>query len=280
MDIESGKLGLRAILHSTPTPSDLRELIEKEIFEVICNRSLGWVGNDVSFLQDIPSLRAFTLLSTSCIDLKPLETLSRLEKLSLHVVKAKSFDFSKLESLRDCSIDWIRGAETLFPLPRIEGLSIQALPQQHCSNLATMEMLADLKLFGAKFNVFSECGKLRKLKTLRLAGCRKLKSLAGLKDSENLEKLIIQGCPIGRIDDVRFLEKLKILVIDDCGEIETITPISALRTLEELVISGTTKVQDGDLNLIRFLPALKSFSARNFKHYNPSVQCLIKGIGE
>jgi len=278
MDFESGKLGLRASLRKIPTHSDLKELNEKKVSEIVCNSSLGWVGDDLSFLQAIPTVKSFTLLSASSIDLKPLQILSHLEKLSLHAPRAKTVDFSKLELLRDCSIEWISGAETLFLLPKIQRLSIQELPKQHLPSFALMGMLDELKLFGAKIDEFSECGKLGKLKYLRLAGCRKLNSLTGLRHSEHIESLIIQGCPIGNIDDIRFLQKLQNLVIDDCREIETLRPIEGHVALKHLVISGTTKVKDGDLDLIRFLPALKSFSARNFKHYSPSVKYLTKLI--
>jgi hypothetical protein len=88
-----------------------------------------------------------------------------------------------------------------------------------------------------------------------------------------LETLSIEDCKrLRRIDELATLTSLRSLKLANCGEIESLKPLASLRVLENLYAWESTRVRDGDLDVLLSLPRLKTIAMMSRGGYRPPLE--------
>lgn len=215
-------------------------------------------------LESLPAaqMRKIALNRWSTKELSPLERMTNLEKLHIKLFREPLDPISKMTKLRYA---WIQG-----PAKGWAKLRDCAMLEEACF---IDVQIANLR----RWNTFS------RLRSLILSG-RGVKSLVGLEQCEQLEKLtllnlrmddlsplrelthlktLILSMPAGDVDleSVAAVPALRSLTIDDSAitdaeilELPSVKPLAKLSRLEELTLF--CKVEDGDLAPLLELPRL------------------------
>lgn len=227
-------------------------------------------GDDLSFLERLPSLRGLVLNAGEVRDLSPIQALGALETLTLNTPSKPrmELDFKAFGALETLRMYWNPGFESVFACESLRSLWMFGPPD------------ADLARFGA----------LPSLRRLELSQGRKLVSTAGVGDLEflglyqqaaledfsglpaELRVLAIEGSKkLSTLDAVGPLTKLTRLKVANCGDLASLKPLTGLIELEEFFAWESTRVLDGDLSVLLELPRLHQIGMRDRREYRPRV---------
>jgi internalin A len=229
--------------------------------------SIAVRGDDLSFLERLPSLRGLVLNAGEARDLSPAEGLHGLETLTLNTAPKPriALDFGAFSRLRTLRMYWNAGFESVFACSSLESLFVFGPPD------------ADLARYGA----------LPRLRRLELSQGRKLLSTAGVGAGvtflglyqqgalrelvlpDGLEVLAVEGSKqLSELVTVPSLQRLKVA---NCGDIASLAPLRGLEALEEFFAWESTRIVDGDLSVLLELPRLRAIGMRDRREYRPRV---------
>lgn len=260
----------RCLVLTAPWSGGIKSIIEKENISVLrLSQSVGWKGDDISFLKELPSLRGVEVYSWGVKDLTPLQSLKELEYLGLQCEFSKAPDFSDFKSLKICKLLWRPKAKTIFSCSSLSLLNIVNYPSGDLTDIESMKDLQRLQLTSKKLVSLSGVEKLVSLSTLDLAECSKLENLSGVEKCQQLETVELEGCK--KIHDISLLGELKNiknLVLTDCGKIRSLQPLASCRLLENITFVGDTIIEDGMLAPLLDIPQLKKMWFVDKKHYS------------
>src|SRR4051812_14803508 len=200
-------------------------------------------GDDLSFLARLPDLRGLVLNAGEARDLSAVQSLSRLETLTLNTpAKPRlELDFTAFPALRILRMYWNPGFESVFWCSSLESLFVFGPPD---ADLARFPPVRRLELSQGR-KLTSTAGAPRSLEFL---GLYQQRALSELVDLPALQVLAIESCKqISSLDAVAGLP-LRRLKVADCGEIASLAPLRGMSELEEFFAWESTRVLDGDLS--------------------------------
>lgn len=259
----------RCLVLAAPWSDRFKSIIDKENISVLrLSQSAGWNGNDISFINYLPSLSGVEIYSWGVKDITPLESISNLEYLGLQCEFTKAPDFSKLKKLKVLKLFWRPKAKTIFACDELNLLNIVNYPSENLKELNRMSLLRRLQLTSKKIKSLSGIEELSSLSILDLADCPKLEDLSGIDKCQQIEIVEIENCK--RVYDIAILSELKNLkeiVLTDCGAVKSLRPLAHSQSLESITFIGGTTIEDGDLTSLLDIPTLKKMWFANKRHY-------------
>ena len=101
--LEDGKYGRRAAIESAWSPAMRDYLVAKDVVELELNYAKGWIGDDISFLRELPHLLSFMMIDIELSSLEPIHALRDLRCLSVTAVRKMELrlnEFRQLEGMR------------------------------------------------------------------------------------------------------------------------------------------------------------------------------------
>ncbi|HDX8615230.1 TPA: hypothetical protein RQN55_001388 [Aeromonas dhakensis] len=267
-EVENG-MG-RCLVLTAPWSDDFKSIIDKENIAILrLSQSAGWNGNDISFINGLPSLAGVEIYSWGVKDITPLESISNLEYLGLQCEFTKAPDFSKLNKLKVFKALWRPKAKTIFSCDKLNLLNIINYPSENLKELNSMSLLRRLQLTSKKIKSLSGIEGLRSLSILDLAECPKLENLSGIDQCPQIEIVEIENCK--KVYDIAILSELKNLkeiVLTDCGAVKSLRPLAHSKSLESITFIGDTTIEDGELTSLLDIPTLKKMWFVNRRHYS------------
>jgi hypothetical protein len=246
-----------------------------EYADMIASRGLAVLsimvrGDDLSFLERLPGLRGLVLNAGEVRDLSAVQSLLRLETLTLNTpAKPRlSLDFGAFPLLERLRMYWNPGFESVFSCRRLETLWVFGPPDADLTRFGGMSGLRRLELSqGRKLSSTEGVGELQFLGLYQQTGLEQLRFLP-----PGLRVLAIESCKkLGSIDAVASLRHLQRLKVANCGEIASLAPLAGLVELEEFFAWESTRIVDGDLSVLLELPRLRQIGMQDRRDYRPRV---------
>jgi hypothetical protein len=266
---EDGTLGRRAVVRSLWSDRFANELKRRGAAELELNQGKGWHGTDLSFLAELPELKSFEIFDFNISDISPIHHLHQLKRLAVTTYCSTAIDFSAFPQLQSCALEWRPKAASLFQCTTLKDLFLNRYKGKDANAFARLINLESLAILNAPVENLQGLPALAKLRSLRLGGLRRLRSLSGVEDLVNLEELEIHTCrAIRSIDEIRSLPRLKKLHLNNDGGIDSLKPLAGLAQLESVLFYESTNIVDGDLSPLLRLKNLSRVSFRNRRHYS------------
>lgn len=269
MKIEDGEYGRRAVITSAWSPEITRYLLANSVVELELNDGKGWRGSDLSFLKELPQLRAFTIIDYFGMPSEePIHFLHELRKLEVMTYSKTSIRFSEFPQLEDCSLEWRARCESLFSCAALKRLFLNRYKKKNVDAFSNLPSLERLGILNAPIENLVGLRNLKCLRYLRLGGLRCLTSLTGIEGLKALEELDVDTCRrIRSIREVSSLLLLRKLHLSNCGEIESLKPLESLKGLEWVTFVESTNIVDGDISPLLLQGSLSRVSYQNRRHY-------------
>jgi len=203
-------------------------------------------------------------------DWASISNMSSLGRLSIGAcwrIPWESFGNKHVESL-SCTWDK-RYAVSHLHFPSLKYLKVIGWREESLDSLALLKGLTYLDLVDSRqLQRLTSPEILPPLSALRLRGAPKLRSLEGVGALRQLIVLHLEGLKkIESYDVISNLESLRGLIVRGCAPIASLAALSKLSELEFLVL-GDTKVDDGNLEMLKSYPALKKVMFKNKRGYN------------
>ncbi len=159
--------------------------------------SYGFNGHDISFLKDLSYLRSLELYCWDAMSINVIESLPQLEVIGLQCKSSQEIDFRVFYQLRIALVTWSKGMSSLLTLKSIQKLNIQNYPHRDLQHIRSMQSIKELFLTS-----------------------RKLESLKGIEELQQLELLDLYNCPfLSSVADSKRCPKLKTVEIEACNRI-------------------------------------------------------------
>jgi hypothetical protein len=267
--LEAGKYGVRAVVRSPLSESDLQELLSTQVAELELNDGKGWRGTDLSFLERLPHLKSLKIIDLRIQAVDGIHTLHELRALEVITYCRSAIEFATFPCLEECSIHWRPRAASIFGCATLKRLFIDGYDGRDVTAFGQLSKLESLAILNAPLESLQGVGSLTKLRKLRLGNLKRLRSLVGIEGLWSLEELDINTCPaIHSIDQVSQLAELKILLLNNVGDIESLKPLARLEKLETVLFYESTNIVDGDLSPLLNKSKLSRVSFRNRRHYS------------
>ncbi len=278
--IEQGRKGAVLVVRSAWNDKMTEAIGKRGIRELEINYAKGFVGADLSFLQELSGIESLTLIHRTIDDISPIHHLHDLRTLVVHTYCKTEINFDQFPALEDCTLEWRAKAGSIFSRTTLKKLFINSYAGKDTEKFARLVNLESLSLANAGVRSLEGLASLKRLTFLGLYNLRKLDSLAGIESLDSVVHLEVNGCKnIRSIELIAALKNLKRIHLCDDGHIESLRPLASLSGLEEVLFYDSTNILDGNLSLLAELPRLKKVAFANRSHYVPNGEELKKHIG-
>lgn len=274
---EDGEYGGRLVPVGEWCERHFEFMTRRNLKEIHFNRERGFISRgSYSFLEELPeSLVGIKIVDSEAVNLAPcLAHGKSLRALDLSFVgdlkQPLPFErFVQLERLR--VLVPMPQAENLFLCSRLERLALSRysgqLSQAQFANLRSLRILF---LSTVQLADLAPLQDLVAIEELTVAGAKGLRSLRGIEGMHRLKNLTIESSrDLGSLQPLETLIGMERLWLYNCGRIDSLRPLQNLIQLREVTISGNTRVDDGDLSVLRALPRLQTVCVVERKNYRP-----------
>jgi hypothetical protein len=218
--LENGNYGRRAVLNSGWGSKVVECLTKNKVVELVLNQAKGWRGNDLSFLSVLRNLKLFEIFDLNIKDISPIHTLTKVRRLGVTTYCSTEIRFSAFPFLESCALEWRPKAASLFDCGTLKALSINRYSGKDVASFARLADLEALAILNAPVENFHGLSALKQLRSLRLAGLKRLTSLAGIEALEKIEELEIHTCrAITSIAEIKHLSLLKKLHLNNVSPV-------------------------------------------------------------
>jgi Leucine-rich repeat (LRR) protein len=267
--LEDGEYGQRAVITSEWSPEISRYLLANNIVELELNYAKGWRGKDLSFLKELPRLKAFKIIDWGISSVQPIHFLHELRKLEVMTYCKTAIQFSEFPHLEDCGLEWRSKSESICSCTTLKKLFVNRYKKKNVDAFSTLVNLESLAILNAPVENLLGLRSVIRLGYLRLGNLRRLASLAGIEGLAALEELNVDTCrAVGSIDEVGSLSGLRKLHLSNSGGIESLKPLEKLSGLEWVTFTESTNITDGDISPLLHHRSLSRVSFQNRRHYS------------
>ncbi|XAS68486.1 hypothetical protein V3C33_04025 [Micrococcaceae bacterium Sec5.7] len=243
---------------------------------LVLNYALGYAEPDLDFLREWP-IKRLKILDRSVTDLSPIYRLAAtLRKLEVLTAPSATLDLSLLSGLQDLGAGWGQVRDTISDVPELKRIFVLYFDAPDLTVFKANPLLESIRMKDRpkiqSLKGFQDLTQLGELGIFRGSRLNDISGFDSTTENTVLHTLKLEACrKVTSLAPIRNLRSLKTLNIGDCGDIDSLHPLSSLQYLEELFAYGTTKVQDGDLSLLLALPRLRVVRIRPRKSYRPAV---------
>lgn len=230
----------------------------------------GWKSGTIDFLPQMPEIEQLDIVAPEVKDFTPLYGLPKLRKLNLDG-KTGHIDFLRFPMLQELSVGlWSpRNLGSVFQCRSLKNLAIAGYSAADLHEFESLkDSLEGLSLGKLRCERLDGMPELPKLIRLFLTLCPRLQSLSGVERCADLQVLWVERArSLEQIDSVRHLRLLRTLILSGCPRIKSLTPLRGLPALETVGLMETTNIQDGDISVLKTLPALIHAKFVDRPHY-------------
>lgn len=248
----------------------LKVIAAEKITALQFNLSLGWRGNDFTFLRSLvgAGIEQLQILNGTSAGLETIGELVELRYLSLQVHTGSTIEFSRLDRLEYVATNWWPGVNNIFDKEGLTSLSLFDLRLRKIDRLASLPTLKRIDIRNASIQDIDFLRTGSRVEVLWLRDCRGIGVFEPLFEMRSLLRLILEGCrKLHDLGFVRHLPELEHFDFSACGPIPTLKPVCAVKTLKALSFYGSTDILDGDLSCLMTLPKLAMLGFKPRKHY-------------
>lgn len=228
----------------------------------ITSLRIGGQVKDISFLSSLSNLSKLEIVSGS-VDLRQLENLSMLKKLTLHEKIAVSFDFAKLRELESLGIVWSKKVKGVQEMNNLRSLTLIEGDHESLQGLSALPNLERLSLVKLKTIDLSLVGEIHTLSALWIKIARKIVDISFLRKLTRLKILGVQECTgFHDLNVLSEVKSLEILSLDGVGEIVSLSPLCSLPRIKEVFVFGrnSTKILCQDYSKLLANPTMQRLS--------------------
>jgi Leucine-rich repeat (LRR) protein len=269
IQLENGEYGRRAVITSAWSPKMVDFLRANQVLDLELNDGRGWQGGDLSFLEGLTQLQSFKIIDFKISSVEPVHFLRELRALEVMTYCKSEIRFSAFPRLEDCALEWRSKAASIFACATLRKLFVNRYNGKDVAPFAKLVNLESLAILNAPVENLHGLSSLKRLRSLRLGGLKRLTSLAGVEGLASLEELEIHTCcAIGSIKEVGSLSRLRKLHLNNDGDIESLKPLEKLSGLESVLFYESTNILDGDLSPLLRQEHLARVSFQNRRHYS------------
>jgi hypothetical protein len=165
----------------------------EKITAIRLSYSLGYRGESIDFIAQLPWLRSLEVYSMEVRDLSPISQLSNLEVLGLQTKAANGFAL-RGAPLRISMIQWNHKLSPLFDLQTLEYLNVSNYPYVDLIPIHKLVDLQRLSITSRKLQTLKGIEGLASLSHLDLANCPQLLSIEEARAKQSISYLEIEGC--------------------------------------------------------------------------------------
>ncbi len=235
---------------------------------------------DLSFLQDFPSLRYLEITGRKPVNLRPLAGLSNLRGLLVEN-PGSGLDFKCFPELEVFQGTWHPGNCSLAAARELRRLHVWKYAAKDLAVLAHITRLEELHLTQTPIHSLDGLQTLADLRYFDLAYAPKLKSLAAFTAcGDGLREVSFQKVPgIPSYQPLSALRRLRRLKLGACAPMPDLKWTKPLGWLDFFSFVDTNVV-DGDLSPLLRLPRLEYVGTFDKKHYNLKSATLMETLAK
>jgi Leucine-rich repeat (LRR) protein len=226
----------------------------------------------LSILKELPELRYLRISGKfKKPEYKVIESLSRLEQLSIADYEAYELNFSKLKNLKSYFSPIKHIDHPIFHCKTLEYIGTNT-NLEHFESFSNLNHLKEVYLHAKKIKSLNGIENIPNLRLLEIDYGSNLYDISSLSKLKNLEKLSLYGCKrLKSLEDVSRITNLRCLYFDECGVIESLRPLQRCKSIE-YVSFGDTIIEDGDLECLMHIKPLKGVFFKNRRTYNKKIE--------
>lgn len=235
---------------------------------------------DLNLLRLCPELKSLYLHIEEPVDWTPVQYLRELEDLTLVArgYKPQPLDFTLFRNLQTVRVSWYSEWSSVLSCPTLQGLTIENSDKVQEFDLRKLPLLAELWLAECRGLRRVLCSPDQSLEFLCLNSCRSFESFEPFKVLHFLKDASLGGNSRFDIPSLGHCHGLKSLSLAGVGKIPSLQFLSDCISLESFVMLFSTRIEDGDLNVLLKLPKLKSVIFRRFQNYSHTLKEINESI--
>lgn len=261
----------KGLMINGPWVDELYEFIEKnKVKSIFLNSARGWDGSDYSFLSKLDTIEELDLIAYPDVkNLSSIEQMSSLKELSITCNCKEIINFSKLQNLEKCFLNWWAGAESIFNCISIKELYLDEFKTKKNVALGELEKLTSLTIGNSNIATIEWLKYSNSLREIKLLNCKKINDFSPMSLCKNLRSVTIDGSKL--LYELGFFKELKLLEfinISNNSKICSLKPLESLTNLKALCFSGNTVIEDGNLGVLEKLPQLSMLMFQGKRHYS------------
>jgi hypothetical protein len=212
---------------------------------------------DLSNLVRIRGLTRLDVLAVDPVDLGPVSALVELRFLSVGGNWRGHISLAALQKLE------VLTGQIHRPYGKISGIQPTSklrfasgnFNEKQLQELSRCHDLRTLVVYLTRFKNLDWLMGASHIQALSFQRCTALSDVSGLRHVPSLKFLQFGDCKkLGKLDALEALTALEVLLLDECGNIESLAPLKNLSSLRILSFIGETKVLDGRISALDFLP--------------------------
>ncbi len=240
-------------------------------------RVLWYDTQDLSFYQEIPNIRKFTIASYHTKDYSKLLSNTKLKHFGIEETKSNAVDISFIKEFNDLESLYVdgmkKGLENVQYLKKLNILTFRGVKMDNLDFLLALDNLEELNLlFGSYKNLESVSG-FKRLKSIAFSRVRQIPNFDFLNSLESLEKIEIEGMSkMEEIPKLSNLTKLKRVHIHNnlrLKDIKSIGQIPNLKVFQLTFAENSKSVERQSLieQSVAILMTSKSIEYTNIMHW-------------
>lgn len=263
----------------TPVAEAVAHATALQIHGVVLDPATGFRPAALAEVLGSRQFEFITIRNAHAFDLAPLREAGQLRRLSVvDMGSGQHLDLTGLEALQQLCVNG-RSARITWPcrLSQLRTLTLAVLSHEF-GNLTTIppiHALEKLALIESSIETLSGIEQFRSLRRIDLGYCRRLGSVAQLRELRAaVVELEIEACnQVGDWDPIGDLAELERLWLVRCRSVPTVRFLDRLRKLQWFVFRGS-RIADGDLGPIHTHTQLQRVIGTDKPHYRPSLKSI------
>lgn len=240
-------------------------------------RVLWYDSQYLSFYDEIPNVRKFTIASYNTKDYSKLLSNTKLKHFGIEETKSKAVDLSFIKEFKDLESLYVdgmkKGLENVKYLKKLKTLTFRGVKMDDLDLLSDLNNLEELNLLFGSYKNLESVSKLKQLKSIEFSRVRQIPNFDFLNSLENLEKIEFEGMSkMEQIPNLSKLTKLKRIHIHNnlrLQDIKSIEEISNLKLIQLSFAENSKAAERRNLidQSVEILLKSKSIEYTNIMHW-------------
>jgi len=235
---------------------------------------------DLNVLKLCPELKSLYLHVEEPVDWTPVQHLRELEDLTLIARghRPRPLEFRLFRHLHTVRISWYPEWASVLSCSTLQGLTIENSEKVQEFDLRRLPLLAELWLAECRGLQRLLCSPDQSLESLCVNSCRSFESFEPFKVLHSLKYASFGGNSRFDVQSLGHCHGLKSLNLVGVGKLPSLQFLSDCISLERFTMLFSTKIEDGDLNVLLKLPKLKAVTFRRFQNYTHTLKEISESI--
>lgn len=236
----------------------------------------GFVGDDISFLMNVPNLGGVVLPFASNYDLNHIKNVPNLRFLTV-AGNVQPFDYGFCQDLEELRVEWHSKVALPDPSSKLQTLYIRGYKptSKDLTDLPAYVGVKELEINQGNLVSLEGVDRLQVLVDASFFNLRQLHSVSALSQTK-ISSLHIDTCKkINDIESLSECEALRVFRLIACGKLNTLHVLDNFKKLDEFRFVNTD-IEDGDMSPLFRLKSVGFLQKRNYSHTPEEVDQMIE----